>query len=156
MSRWWAAGPGVFEEQSGLIAGEAGAWIGSVLSMTRAPEFEGPGGGWHGFWAVRGGQIVGTCAYAARADAQGRWEVAYFTFPPFESQGCGTAMASCLVAKLSVAHPAGVAMAKTLPVESPSTRILTRLGFTRAEEASDPEHGTVWVWERPTPTGLVA
>jgi [ribosomal protein S5]-alanine N-acetyltransferase len=65
-------------------------------------------------------------------------------------------MASCLVAKLSVAHPAGVAMAKTLPVESPSTRILTRLGFTRAEEASDPEHGTVWVWERPTPTGLVA
>jgi hypothetical protein len=40
-------------------------------------------------------------------------------------------------------------MAKTLSVESASTRILTRLGFKRTEEAADPEHGTVWVWERP-------
>jgi hypothetical protein len=49
MSGWWAAGPAIFEEHSGLVVGEAGAWIGSVLSMTRAPDFEGPGGGWHGF-----------------------------------------------------------------------------------------------------------
>jgi RimJ/RimL family protein N-acetyltransferase len=76
-------------------------------------------------------------------------EVAYFTFPPFESQGCGKAMASRLVEKWSEAHPGGVAMAKTLSVESASTRILTRLGFKRTEEAADPEHGTVWVWERP-------
>jgi RimJ/RimL family protein N-acetyltransferase len=149
MSGWWAAGPGVFEAQTGLLAGEAGAWIGSVLSMTRAPDFEGPGGGWHGFWAVRGEEIVGTCAYAARADSQDRWEVAYFTFPPFESQGCGKAMASCLVEKWSEVHPGGVAMAKTLPVESASTRILTRLGFRRTADASDSEHGIVWVWERP-------
>ena len=149
MSGWWAAGPAIFEEHSGLVVGEAGAWIGSVLSMTRAPDFEGPGGGWHGFWAVRGNEIVGTCAYAAKSDARGRWEVAYFTFPPFESQGCGKAMASRLVQKWSEAHPGGVAMAKTLSVESASTRILTRLGFKRTEEAADPEHGTVWVWERP-------
>jgi len=48
-------------------------------------------------------------------------------------------------------HPAALLFAKTLPVESASTRILTYLGFTRTGEASDPEHGTVWVWEWPAP-----
>lgn len=151
MSGWWAAGSAIFEEHTGLVVGEAGAWIGSVLSMTRAPEFEGPGGGWHGFWAVHGNEIVGTCAYAARPDDKGHREVAYFTFPPFEAQGFGKAMAARLVEVVASTHPAALLFAKTLPVESASTRILTYLGFKRTGDASDPEHGTVWVWEWPAP-----
>ena len=151
MTGWWAAGPGIVEKHTGLIVGEAGAWIGSVLSMTRAPDFEGPGGGWHGAWAVRGNEIVGTCAYSARPDLHGRWEVAYFTFPPFEGLGLGKGMAARLLEVVAAAHPGGVTVAKTLPAESASTRILTRLGFKRIEDASDPEHGTVWAWERTAP-----
>lgn len=153
MSGWWAAGPGAFEDRTGLCAGEASSWMGSVLAMTRAPDHPGPGGGWHGFWGVESGQVIGTCAYAARPDGEGRVEVAYFVFPPFEGRGLGRKMAGRLVTR-AAADGRWPLMAKTVAEENASTRILRGLGFQRAGEAEDPEQGTVWVWVLAGETGL--
>lgn len=147
MTGWWAEGPAVFEARTGLQAGEAAPWIGQVLAMTRAPEFEGPGGGWYGFWTVREDAVVGTCAHASRLDEAGRVEIAYFTFPPFERSGYGRAMAASVLTLAAARIPGARGMAKTLPVESPSTRILAGMGMRRVGSVTDGEHGEVWLWE---------
>ncbi len=147
LTGWWAEGPAVFEAQTGLLAGEAAPWIGQVLAMTRAPEFEGPGGGWHGYWGVEGNRVVGTCAHSSRVDPEGRVEIAYFTFPPFERSGYGRAMAARVREATLARMPGARVMAKTLPAESASTRILVGIGLKQVGSASDAEHGEVWLWE---------
>lgn len=147
MTGWWAEGPAVFEARTGLAAGEAAPWIGQVLAMTRAPEFEGPGGGWYGFWGVDGNAVIGTCAHSSRVDPEGRVEIAYFTFPPFERSGYGRAMAARVLGAAVERLPGARGMAKTLPVESPSTRILAGMGMRQVGTVTDAEHGEVWLWE---------
>jgi len=147
MTGWWAEGPAVFEARTGLEVGEAAPWIGKVLARTRAPEFEGPGGGWHGFWAVEGTAVVGACAHASRVDGEGRLEMAYFTFPPFECRGYGRAMAALVRAAGQTRVTGARVIAKTLPEESASTRILAGIGMKRVGTALDARHGEVWVWE---------
>jgi ribosomal-protein-alanine N-acetyltransferase len=149
MTAWWAEGPAVFEARTGLQAGEAAPWIGQVLAMTRAPECDGPGGGWYGFWGVDGNAVVGTCAHASRVDPEGWVEIAYFTFPPFERSGYGRAMAARVLASASERIPGARAIAKTLPMEGPSTRILKGVGMRRVGSVTDAEHGEVWLWQSP-------
>lgn len=73
MTGWWAEGPAVFEARTGLEVGEAAPWIWKVLARTRAPEFEGPGGGWHGFWAVEGRQWLAPARMQAAWMARDGW-----------------------------------------------------------------------------------
>jgi RimJ/RimL family protein N-acetyltransferase len=105
---------------------------------------------WTGYLGVARAQqtIIGTCAFTAPPDSEGVVEIAYFTFPPFEGLGYGSAMASGL---LEIANgTAGIrrVRAHTLPEENASTRILEKLGFERIGDAVDPEAGPVWRWER--------
>lgn len=74
-------------------------------------------------------------------------EIAYFTFPPFERSGYGRAMAARVLAAALERIPGTRGMAKTLPAENPSTRILQGLGMHRAGTVLDAEHGEVWLWE---------
>jgi RimJ/RimL family protein N-acetyltransferase len=72
-------------------------------------------------------------------------EIAYFTFPGNEGRGIATRMASELVA---IARQNGVraVKAQTLPRENASTRILEKLGFSKAGSVRHPEDGEVWEW----------
>ena len=92
--------------------------------------------------------MVGTCAFKSAPDAVRCVEIAYMTFPAFESMGHATRMAALLV-EIAVAGGAAAAIAHTLPEENASTRVLRRNGFGFAGEAQDPEDGLVWRWERP-------
>src|SRR6059036_3520680 len=51
---------------------------------------------WLGYLAVRGGRVVGTCAFKG-PPTYGKVEIAYFTFPEFQRQGIGTSMIRQLV-----------------------------------------------------------
>jgi len=111
---------------------------------------------WTGYLGVDRAQqiIIGTCAFTAPPDPEGVVEIAYFTFPPFERAGYGTAMAAALVAVAEGAAAIRRVRAHTLPEGNASTRILEKLGFERIGDAIDPEVGQVWRWERRTQTGL--
>ena len=101
---------------------------------------------WGCYLAEFDGDIVGTCAFKAAPNAAGEAELAYMTFPAFESRGHATAMAAALA---TIADREGVLpIAHTLPEENPSTRALRRNGFGFAGEVEDPEDGLVWRWER--------
>ena len=93
-------------------------------------------------------EVVGICGFK-NAPADGMVEIAYFTFPPYESLGYATATASALAALAESSPLVGTVMARTLMEQNASTRVLTKCGFSLAGEVVDPEDGRVWQWERP-------
>ena len=81
-----------------------------------------------------------------RPNANRAVEIAYFTFPPYESQGFASAMAAELVAIARSSGEVELVVAHTLPAENISVRILRRLGFRFVGEVID---DPVWRWELP-------
>ncbi|MCA9177420.1 MAG: GNAT family N-acetyltransferase [Planctomycetales bacterium] len=103
---------------------------------------------WIGYVGLRNQTPVGVCGFKGRPREQ-RVEIAYGTAPGLEGQGIATAMARELVRIAQVADPQLTILAQTLPVESASTTILTRLGFEKRRVVDHPEDGPVWEWELP-------
>ena len=103
---------------------------------------------WGAYLAWAGAEAIGTCAFKAAPDPQGRVELAYMTFPAFEGRGVATAMAAALV-DIAAGAGAAVAVAHTLREENASNRALKRIGFAFMGVVEDPEDGPVWRWEKP-------
>ncbi|VTS06431.1 GNAT family N-acetyltransferase [Tuwongella immobilis] len=97
------------------------------------------------------GEWVGTCGFKSPPQS-GQVEIAYFTFPEFEGRGIATAMARRLLELAQAADPAVQVIAQTLPMESPSTSILRKLGFRLRGTVHHPDDGDVWEWEQPQPS----
>lgn len=146
-----AEGGAAFAAHYAARLGENGALVRDVvrqtLAMLAAAPREAP---WGGYLAVDkdGGQVVGTCAFKT-GPRDGRVEMAYFTFPPFEGQGFATAMARELLAIAAAAPDVQAVVAHTLPERNASTRVLEKLGLRCAGEVIDPEDGRVWRWLTP-------
>lgn len=104
---------------------------------------------WCGYLCARpeDGALVGSGGFKGVPDESGAVEIAYYTFPGFEGAGLGggTATALCEMARV---EGSSTVVAHTLPEPSASTSILTRLGFERKGEVTDPDEGLVWRWER--------
>lgn len=100
---------------------------------------------WIGYLAVDGDRPIGSCAFKS-APVDGRVEIAYFTFPPFEGRGHATGMAAALLARAREAAPDVTVVARTLPDRNASHRVLEKLGFRRGGLVSDPEDGLVLEW----------
>jgi RimJ/RimL family protein N-acetyltransferase len=100
---------------------------------------------WVGYLAVREGEVVGTCAFK-RAPDNGVVEMVYFTFPEFEGQGVGTAMAQRLVELAQSRVTCLMIIANTAPRNNAANAILRKLGFNFA--GTNPHHadGEVWEW----------
>lgn len=101
---------------------------------------------WTGYIAVRNDAPVGTCAFKS-PPADGRVEIAYFTFPGHEGQGIATAMARELLHIARRQDDRLTVFAQTLPEENASTAILRKLGFQLLGPVEHPDDGTVWKWE---------
>lgn len=102
---------------------------------------------WIGYLAVDDGAVVGTCAFKT-PPRDGRVEIAYFTFPPYERRGIATAMARELLDIAFLADPALTVTAQTLPVPNTSNGILQKLGFAFVGSVQHGEDGEVWEWSR--------
>jgi RimJ/RimL family protein N-acetyltransferase len=138
-------------ENVGRVFGDELPVVRDVVAATLAWYAREPRGApWLGYLAgdPATGRIVGTCSFKTEPRG-GVVEIAYYTFSDFEGRGYATAMAKAL---LSIAAAGGVesVSAQTAPEPNASTRILEKLGFSRAGEAVDEEIGPAWVWKRPT------
>ena len=140
-----------FARVAGTGQGEVSSLVRDVVvqgevhrAKTGAPEE------WGGFLAIDDTrhEVVGTCAFTAAPDAAGEVEIAYYTFPPFEGQGHGSAMAGALLAHAAALGAVRLVYAYTLMEVNASTRILAKHGFTQVGTAQDHEAGLVWRWER--------
>jgi [ribosomal protein S5]-alanine N-acetyltransferase len=112
------------------------------IELYRANGFVPP---WIGYLAVLDQQVVGTCAFKS-PPRDGRVEIAYYTFLAFEGRGIATEMSRQLIAMAKSNALQPEIYAQTLPVENASTRILSKLGFTRTGAVQHPEDGEVWEW----------
>ena len=129
---------------AGEIADTVQQVAGATLNMLERSGARPP---WIGYLARRAadGTIVGTRAFKG-PPSSGSVEIAYFTFPGHERQGCAAAMAGALVA-LAFSEPTVTrVVAHTLPEENPSTRVLRRHGFRLEGALRDEEDGEVWRW----------
>jgi [ribosomal protein S5]-alanine N-acetyltransferase len=80
---------------------------------------------------------------------EGTVEIGYAIAPAYRRGGLATEAAIQLL-QAAARGGAETVRAHTLAQDSPSTRVLVRLGFRRTEEIHDPQDGPLWRWERPT------
>lgn len=103
---------------------------------------------WVGYLSAqeRPAQLVGCCGFKGNPSPEGDVEIAYFTFPEFESRGFATGAALELVALARADGHVRRVLAHTLPARNASCRVLEKTGFHCLGEVMDPEDGKVWRW----------
>ena len=107
---------------------------------------------WICYIAIQAGVAVGTCGFKS-APANGRVEIAYFTFPQYEGRGVATSMARELVEMTTNQDSTLTVAAQTLPIRSASHRVLQKSGFLLVGSLEHPEDGTVFEWHRKAVSG---
>jgi [ribosomal protein S5]-alanine N-acetyltransferase len=115
----------------------------AMTQLYRAVGYEPP---WIGYLAIENGEYVGICGFKSPPQ-DNRVEIAYFTFPEYESRGIATRMASDLIRMANTTMPALVVAAQTLPEHSASTSVLKKLQFRLIGTVDHPEDGLVWEWQ---------
>ena len=115
---------------------------GAMAQLYRAVGYAPP---WIGYFAIEDSSCVGTCGFKSPPQ-NNRVEIAYFTFPEYESRGVATRMAAELILMALDKMPAVTVAAQTLPQENASTSVLRKLGFRKVDIVNHPEDGLVWEW----------
>lgn len=115
----------------------------ATVQLYRSVGYELP---WIGYLALENGTCVGTCGFKSTPE-NNRVEIAYFTFPGYESRGIATRMASELIRVATNKSPGVTVAAQTLPEENASTSILKKLKFSFVGTVEHPEDGLVWEWQ---------
>lgn len=101
---------------------------------------------WISYFAQEQGRLVGSAAFKG-APKDGKVEIAYGTFLQFRQQGVGTEICRQLVL-LALATDSSVRiLARTLPEENYSTKILKKNGFKLLGTIWDEDDDNVWEWE---------
>jgi len=100
---------------------------------------------WSHYNIFQDAEKVGQCAFKA-LPKNGKVEMAYYVFEPFQGQGIATEVCRLLTA-LSVAADPGVAVtARTLMEENASVQVARKNNYVFAGIVTDPEDGEVWEW----------
>ena len=116
--------------------------VGATRRLYHAVGYEPP---WIGYLAIENGICVGTCGFKSPPQ-NNRAEIAYFTFPGYESRGVATRMVAELIRLGLNKMPAVKVAAQTLPEENASTSVLRKLGFRLVDSLEHSEDGLVWEW----------
>ena len=117
--------------------------LGATTQLYRAVGYEPP---WIGYLAIEEDTCVGFCGFKSPPQ-NNRVEIAYFTFPEYESLGVATRMAAELIRLALDKMPAVTVAAQTLPEENASTSVLKKLRFRLVDTLEHPEDGLVWEWQ---------
>lgn len=105
---------------------------------------------WISYLSLSGDVIVGGGAFVGTPN-DGAVEIAYFTFPDHGGRGHARRTAAALRDIAWGADRSVALVAKTMPREGPSTRILCAMGFRRVGDVEDHEIGTAWSWRLDPP-----
>ncbi|SDM55427.1 GNAT family N-acetyltransferase [Siphonobacter aquaeclarae] len=90
--------------------------------------------------------LIGSCGYKGKPNEAGEVEIGYEIKATHREKGLATEAANALVDYAFTFPEVNSVIAHTLPEESPSTRVLTKVGFVHAGETEDPDDGIVWRW----------
>ena len=104
----------------------------------------------HGFSVVllSSDEVVGQAGFKGPPTAHGIVEIAYGIAPEHQGKGYATETAEALTVFAFESDRVRIVRAHTLPESNASPRVLTKCGFQNTGEATDPEDGRVWRWEK--------
>lgn len=119
-------------------------WLARVRAATSADPWT------HGFNLVQlaSGAVVGRCGFKGPPTCDGVVEIAYGIAPEHQGKGYATEAAQALVCFAFRDSNVRVVRAHTLPERNASAQVLTKCGFRRVGEFTDPDDGPVWRWEK--------
>jgi RimJ/RimL family protein N-acetyltransferase len=101
---------------------------------------------WIGYLVEENRKFVGSGGFKG-APVDGKVEIAYGTFEPYQGKGIGTEICKLLVDLALKTQPDIRITARTLRTKNFSTSILKKNGFSFTGTVHDPEDGDVWEWE---------
>ena len=145
--RQLSSDPEEFAEEYGVVLHEVAQTVAEhSLKFMRTFPYETPPE-WFGYFAIESEtqRMVGGCSFKG-PEVEGAVEIAYYTFPGFEGQGIGTAMAQFLIDRARLLPDVTRVIAHTLREQNGSTRILEKVGMRLVGEAVDDET-PAWRWE---------
>jgi len=90
--------------------------------------------------------LVGMGGYKSDPSPEGVVEVGYAIAPAFRGQGLATEATRAMVNRAFADPRVQAVDAQTLAHETPSTRVLEKVGFRKIGERIDPEDGAIWHW----------
>ena len=91
--------------------------------------------------------LIGSGGYQGKPTAEGTVEIGYEIKADYRGLGLATEMTTGLVENAFRDERVNTVVAHTLGHENPSTRVLSKCGFTKIEEIDDPDEGVIWKWE---------
>src|SRR4051794_19694639 len=145
--RQLSTAPEEFAAEQGIVLHEVAQGIAahSLTFMRTFPYETAPE--WFGYFAVDSEtqRMVGACSFKGPA-VEGAVEIAYYTFPSFEGQGIGTAMAQFLIDRARLLMDVTRVIAHTLRERNASVRVLEKVGMRFTGEAVD-DDTPAWRWE---------
>ena len=100
---------------------------------------------WVGYYAKINDILVGSAGYKGQP-VNNKIEIAYGTFPNFRKQGIGTEICKQLVVLALKTDPSIIIMARTIPENNYSTKILEKNNFKLLGTVWDKDDGNVWEW----------
>jgi len=100
---------------------------------------------WTGYLVIRDDKAVGCCAFTGKP-ADGKVEIAYWTFSGNEGQGIASFACRELIAISKNTDPKIVITAKTAAENNASTKVLQRNGFEFAGVVNIEGEGDFWEW----------
>jgi [ribosomal protein S5]-alanine N-acetyltransferase len=116
--------------------------IASMASFYAVNGFVPP---WVGYFVMRNNEVVGTGGFVT-PPADGKVELAYWTFKAHEAQGISSFTCRELIRIARETDPSLMITAKTAPEYNASTKILQKNGFEFREIVEDHEIGAAWLW----------
>jgi len=101
---------------------------------------------WIGYFIKQENRIMGSCAFTGKP-IDNRAEISYWTFKEHERKGIASWACRQLISIARKANPGIVIIAKTLPENNASTKVLERNGFVFSGIVQDHEIGDAWEWK---------
>lgn len=140
-----SVGDSTFEERFGFKVEADWAGFPEALRLMQEYSTSGRPPEWGPHLFFVGGELVGNGGWKG-PPVDGVAEIGYAVAPSRQGLGIATAAVRHLLAQGS-AEGVRQVIAHTLPVDSASTAVLRRCGFTMAGTVDDPDEGPVWRWE---------
>jgi len=92
-------------------------------------------------------KLIGSGGYKGKPTPDGTVELGYEIASDYRNRGLATEMTKGLIDNAFKDNRVKSIIAHTLGKESPSTKVLQKCGFMKAEEINDPDDGSIWRWQ---------
>lgn len=118
--------------------------IQKIFASYNSPERQKP---WIGYLAQLNGEIAGSCGFKSNPTPEGTVEIAFETFELYRRRSIATDMCRSLIEIVARQTLSVVLIARTVPENWASERVLEKCGFIKSRQVLDYDEEQVNEWK---------